>query len=325
MATESSSENAPAPIWQPPPPQGPLTRVFLGQQGLRAGWRLLLFAALRWTIEFAIGVVGVQIFGFPRQPYGPGAVASSDLIDFASAYAAALLMGRLERRSVDTYGLPLRAAFGKAFWQGFLLGLCEVSLLVALIGALGGYSFGQLMLHGASLWGWGAYWAAAFVCVGLSEEFLFRGYAQYTLAQGIGFWPAAIALSLSFGAVHWRNPGEGLAGVANVAVTGLVFCLALRRTGNLWLAVGWHASFDFSETFLFSVPDSGFVFDHHLSNAALHGPTWLTGGTIGPEGSVFSFLTMGLSALAILFLFPAKKEPTAHLESDAGAHSAHTV
>jgi len=324
LTTEPSSQPASPPAWQPPPPGGPLSGIFLGSDGLRAGWRLLLFAALGWIIAFAIQLVALQIVGFPRQPYGPEAVAASDLIDFASAYAAALLMGRLERRSVNEYGLPLRVAFGKTFWLGFLLGLCEVSLLVALIAVFGGYSFGQFVIRGAGFWGWGTYWALAFVIVGLSEEFLFRGYAQYTLATGIGFWPAALALSLFFGAAHWRNPGEGIAGVANVVVTGVVFCFALRRTGNLWLAVGWHASFDFGETFLFSVPDSGLVFDHHLSDASLHGATWLTGGTVGPEGSVFAFLTMGLSALAIHFLFPAKKEPKGHLESSAGADSAHT-
>jgi membrane protease YdiL (CAAX protease family) len=144
--------------------------------------------------------------------------------------------------------------------------------------------------------------------VGLSEEFLFRGYSQYTLARGIGFWPAAVCLSLVFGAAHLRNPGEGIVGAANVAVTGLVFAFALRRTGNLWLGVGWHASFDFGETFLFSVPNSGYVFDQHLSSAVLHGKTWLTGGTVGPEGSVFGFVTLGLSAVLIHYLFPAKKD-----------------
>jgi hypothetical protein len=79
----------------------------------------------------------------------------------------------------------------------------------------------------------------------------------------------------------------------------------LRRTGNLWFVVGWHASFDFGETFLFSVPNSGQLFDGHLSNATLLGRTWLTGGSVGPEGSVFSFLTMAVLALLIHFLFPA--------------------
>ena len=157
-------------------------------------------------------------------------------------------------------------------------------------------------------------WAVAFLLVGFSEEFLFRGYIQYRLGEGMGFWPAAVSLSVAFGAVHLRNPGEGVIGAASVAITGLVFAFALRRTGNLWLAVGWHASFDFGETFLFSVPDSVQLYDQHLSNAVLHGKDWLTGGSVGPEGSVFSFLTLGISALLIHVFFPAKK--TVSLQSN---------
>src|SRR5712664_2647591 len=151
-------------------------------------------------------------------------------------------------------------------------------------------------------------WAIFFIIVGLFEEFLFRGYTQYTLGDSIGFWPAAVVLSCSFGAVHLGNPGEGPVGAAGVVAIGFVFAFALRRTGNLWLVVGWHASFDFGETFLYSVPNSGIVFQGHLSNASLHGAKWLTGGTVGPEGSVFSFLTMGILALAIHFLFPGKED-----------------
>ena len=216
-------------------------------------------------------------------------------------------MAQIESRSPGTYGLPLRGAFGRLFWQGCLIGLLEVSGLIGLIAAFGGYSFGDLALCGQELLRWGMLWAVLFIFVGLFEEFLFRGYTQYTLAESIGFWPAAALLSCLFGAVHLRNPGEGWVGAAGVATIGLIFAFALRRTGNLWLVVGWHASFDFGETFLYSVPNSGVVFSGHLSNASLHGAAWLTGGTVGPEGSVFSFLTMGILALAIHVLFPAKK------------------
>lgn len=295
-----------------PPPEGRTTRIFLGEDGLRIGWRLLLYAAFWLIIKFALEVLVFQIIRPDLDPYSPQFVGLADLLDFASAYAAAVLIARMERLTPGVYGLPLPQAFGKSFWQGILLGLGEVSLLVGLIAALGGYSFGPVAVHGADALRWASLWAIAFVFVGLSEEFLFRGYAQYTLAQSIGFWPAAVTLSVVFGAVHLRNHGEGIIGAASVVVTGLVFVFALRRTGSLWLAVGWHASFDFGETFLYSVPDSGLVFDHHLSNSALHGATWLTGGTVGPEGSIFSFVTMGISALLIHFLFPAKKDTTAH-------------
>jgi len=303
--SESTSSTPPPPA---PPREGLATRVFLGPDGLRVGWSLLLYLAFCFFIWYPLQILVLVILGSGGSSYSPQSVTLGDLVSFAAAYGAALIMSRLERRPADVYGLPLPEAFGKSFWLGVFLGLCEVSLLVGLIAAFGGYSFGNLAIHGAALLGWGTLWAVAFVFVGLSEEFLFRGYAQYTLARGVGFWPAAVCLSLVFGASHLLNPGEGIVGALNVAVTGLVFAFALRRTGNLWLAVGWHAAFDFGETFLFSVPDSGWVFDHHLSNAVVHGEAWLTGGTVGPEGSVFGFLTMGISALVIHFLFPAKKQ-----------------
>ena len=309
MTTEPSSESPAPPDSRLPRPEGLVSRIFLGSDGLRVGWSLLLYAAFWVMMEYAVGMV-VLLAGFRFNANSPQSVVLEDLRSFLSAYAAAVLMARLERRRAGVYGLPVRRAFGGFFWLGILLGLGEVSLLVGLIAACGGYSFGTVVLQGSTLLDGGALWALAFVLVGLSEEFLFRGYTQYTLARGIGFWPAAACLSLVFGAAHLGNPGEGTVGAANVVVTGLVFALALRRTGNLWLAVGWHASFDFGETFLFSVPNSGYVFDQHLSSAVLHGKTWLTGGTVGPEGSVFGFLTLGISALLIHYLFPAKKHPS---------------
>ncbi len=295
----------------PPVPVGPpndfLGKVFLNDVGLRAGWRLCLYGLFWITLSDLLQFIIIGFFGFTADTFSPQSILRKDLTSFIAAFCAALLMAKLERRPVDFYGLPRAPTFGKLFWQGGLLGLVEVTLLISLIAGFGGYSFGSLSLHGMEVVRWGAVWFAAFVSVGLSEEYLFRGYTQYTLAQGIGFWPAAILLSVLFGAVHLRNPGEGFTGAAGIVATGLVFAFTLRRTGNLWLAVGWHASFDFGETFLYSVPDSGMLLAHHLSGATLHGKDWLTGGTVGPEGSVFSFVTMGILAIAIHFLFPAKK------------------
>ena len=313
--SESSSEPSSTPAFPLPPPEGLANKVLFGQDGLRAGWSLLLYTAFGLLIWYPLAMVVLLFGGFREGSYSPQSVGLGELVSFAAVYGAAVVMARLERLPAGVYGLPLPKAFGKLFWQGIFLGLCEVSLLVGLIAAFGGYSFGSLALHGSSFIGWGSLWAVAFLLVGFSEEFMFRGYVQYTLARGIGFWPAAAGLSLLFGAGHLANNGETLVGAANVAVTGLVFAFALKRTGNLWLAVGWHACFDFGETFLFSVPNSGFVFDHHLSNAVLHGPVWLTGGTVGPEGSVFGFLTMGISVLVIHLLFPAKKQPAGELRT----------
>jgi CAAX protease family protein len=240
-------------------------------------------------------------------PMSPGRILYHEVLGFGTVFGVALLMAHFERRAPAVYGLPAVGAFGKLFWQGIILGFVEISVLLGLIGALGGYSFGVLALQGTEILRWALIWAVIFVFVGLFEEFLFRGYTLYTLADGMRFWPAAVLLAGLFGAAHLMNAGEGIVGASSVFMIGMVFAFALKRTGNLWLVVGWHASFDFGETFLFSVPNSGGVFEGHLSQAALHGPAWLTGGTVGPEGSVFSFLTMAAAAVFIHFAFPAKK------------------
>jgi uncharacterized protein len=283
---------------------------FLNENGPRAGWRLLLYFAFALVFKFCTDMAGSLFLDYSRGASSLANLWYGEISGFVVVFAAALAMARLERRPLAAFGLPLEDAFKGKFWQGLLFGLCEFGVLVGMIAALGGYSFGPIILRAPSAFAWAVCWGVFFVFVGLLEEFLFRGYTQFTLGDGIGFWPAAIVLSLAFGAVHLRNPGENWSGIAEIVLTGLLFAFVLRRTGNLWLAVGWHASFDFGESFLFSVPDSGSLLPGHLSQASLHGPAWLTGGAVGPEASVFAFVTMGLGALVIHFLYPAKLRET---------------
>jgi hypothetical protein len=73
--------------------------------------------------------------------------------------------------------------------------------------------------------------------------------------------------------------------------------------------VGVHAAFDWGETFLYSVPDSGIVAPGHLLESSLHGPAWLTGGPVGPEASVMTFVVVALAAVAFVLVYPSKEEP----------------
>jgi membrane protease YdiL (CAAX protease family) len=289
-------------------PRSPLKTLFYNDRGLRSGWRIVIYIVLILILSFLVNLTLDKIFHIPKTSTpAPWQIFLQESLLFVLIFLPACFMARLERRSVGEYGLPLQSLFGKRFWQGCALGVVEIIVLMGCIAAFGGYSAGSLNLHGPAILKWAFFWAFFFIVVGLFEEFAFRGYLQFTLADGIGFWPAAWILSLGFGAVHLGNKGEGWVGAAGVAIIGLIFALALKRTGNLWLVVGWHAAFDFGETFLFSVPNSGTVFLGHLSNATLHGPTWLTGGTVGPEGSVFSFVTMAAAALFIHKALPARK------------------
>jgi len=284
--------------------------VFYDDAGLRSGWRIFIYLSLSLLL-YGIELIPASLLLPVRgKPLAVSTIIVGEAMVFAAAFGAALFMARIEGRDSGGYGLPFRNAFGKRFWQGMLIGICEISLIVGCMAAFGAYSFGPLAFHGAKIMEWAALWLVAAILIGLPEEFLFRGYMQFTLADGIGFWPAAVVLSVLFALVHKTNQGENWIGVANILVTGLVWAFALRRTGSLWLPVGWHAAFDFGESYLYSVPDSGGMFEGHLSNATIaHDRAWLTGGEVGPEGSLLAFVTLLLGALLIHFCFPAAPKP----------------
>jgi hypothetical protein len=302
-ATFSTPELSPQPI---PPATG--HPIFQSQSLVFVLLRIGMYITLSTGISFAVLWVAAALMPGPRSSYSPTVLAISEAGSLAGAVAAGLIMSQLERRRFGEYGLPSRGVFGKLFWHGALFGLLEISVVIGFIAALGSYHFGPLAIHGSDVVRWAAFWFALFVMVGLYEEFAFRGYVQFTLAQAIHFWPAAILLSVAFGLVHVTNPGESKLGVAGVILAGLFWCFTLRRTGNLWFAVGMHASFDFGETFLYSVPDSGVVFQGHLSNATLAGPRWLTGGNTGPEASVCDFVMLLVLFFVFHRLYPARAQ-----------------
>lgn len=288
--------------------------LFVGPNGLRAGWRFVIFVILFGVFSSVALFALLHIPAFARLrkealagTLTPGYLVILEIVQFGTALLAAAIMCRTEKVNFGSYGLPLRNAFGKYFWTGILWGLAFETFEILSIKAVGGFSFGGLAIGGPTLVKYAAVWAAAFILVGCAEEFVFRGYAQFTLSTGIGFWPAAILLSAVFGAAHLFNSGEDWVGAASVFVFGLFACFTLRRTGSLWFAVGFHAAGDYAESFIYSVPDSGTLATGHLLHSSFHGPAWLTGGTVGPEGSFFAFVTFALAFLIFAWLFRGKR------------------
>jgi hypothetical protein len=265
--------------------------LFLGPDGLRPGWGLAFYVMGFLLLQ----QLAVDLAWF--HDFGASGLWSMLLEEFGNLVAAAipaLILSRVEPRNWGRYGLPGTQAFGRLFWMGASWGFAAISLLMLSLYALHDYAFGHIVLHGGRLARFAAFWAVMFLLVGLFEDFLLRGYSQFTLARGIGFWPAATVLSCAFGLIHLRNGGEQWPGLLAAAAIGFFFCLTLRRTGNLWFAVGFHAAWDWGETFFYSVPDSGTVSPGHLFSSSLRGPPWISGGSVGPEGSVLCFVVIAL-------------------------------
>lgn len=292
----------------PPPPEfaaatqpSYANTLFLDRDGLRPGWGLAFYVVAFLALQrLAVELAWSHDFG----GQGLWSTMLEELGNLAAAVLPAVALSRVERRKWGTYGLPLTRAFGRLFCLGSLWGFAAITVLMLLLYGLHAFAFGHIVLHGARLARFATFWAVMFFLVGLFEEFLLRGYSQFTLARGIGFWPAAVVLSCAFGLIHLRNGGEQWTGLLAAALIGFFFCFTLRHTGNLWFAVGFHAAWDWGETFFYSVPDSGMVAPGHLLSSSLRGPLWLSGGTVGPEGSVLCFVVIALVWFAFGRLHP---------------------
>lgn len=266
--------------------------------------RLLVWAVIAFGIPFAL-VYGLHMAAdrhdsvFTVQSELP---IKAVMVFFVSL--ATWIVSRMEKRSLDEYGIPPRQAFGIRFWEGTLWGFAMLSAILLLLRVSGHFQIDSVALAGKAIVYWALAWGATFLAVSLSEEFAFRGYWLFFMSRRIRFWPAALFLSVMFGVAHLRNPGENVLGILQVVATGLLFCLMIRRTGNLWFAVGFHAAWDWAETFFYGTPDSGLLGVGRFLNSSVQGPKWLTGGSAGPEGSIFALIVLLLCALLIHFRFP---------------------
>jgi membrane protease YdiL (CAAX protease family) len=286
-------------------------KIFLNDRGLRAGWRLAIYVAILVCLLLLSSLLVYFIMGGKnlQAQSGAGKVPSTSMQFVAEAGSfllfllAAFIMSRIERRNIGDYGLPLKGARAlQRFVTGYVVwGFLPLFVCLSVLYAFHAYDFGQMVLHGNDIWIWGLKWFAVFIFVGLSEEYLLRGYTLFTLADGIGFWPAAIFMAALFGLGHAHNAGETRIGLIATVVFALFASITLRYTGNLWLAVGAHAGWDWGQSFFFGVSDSGLQFPGHLLNPSSHGPDWLSGGTVGPEGSVVTLiLWIVMSGLVVL-------------------------
>ncbi len=291
------------------PANGQWKHIFVGPQELRAGWRLLIFLALVAALSLASVPLQRRVAANLGLHFTATNVILAEAIGLLILLIAAGIMAHFEHRSIADYALPFRLIFGKSFWAGALWGFVMLSFIIGLMAATHAYSLGGLALSPLGIVKYGLLWALGFLMVGLFEEFAFRGYTQFTLTTGMGFWPAAAITCILFAAAHISNPGENWVGVVEIVLIALFLCLALRRTGNLWFAIGWHMSFDWGESFFYSTPNSGIHAYGHLLNARLMGSKWLSGGTVGPEASVFDLIVTVAGILLLAKIYPQAKYP----------------
>lgn len=300
--------------------------IFYGTDGLRAGWSLCIWVmcfGIIAGVSLAVARPFLQAHASPKgAPTQQSFMLIGEAVSVFSMLVATFAMSRFEKHPFGAYGLGSKSGL-KNFVAGSGWGICCLLGLIAALHSGGWLIFDERLLFGAAIFRSALVWAIIFILLGFFEENMLRGYAQFTSARGIGFWPAAFLLSFVFGAVHKNNAGESPIGLASAGLIGLVFCFSLLRTGNLWWAIGFHAAWDWGESFLFGVPNSGTVMQGRLFAVHTAGSKWISGGGAGPEGSIFIVVVVAVAATIVHFTLRANKPDTAEMpEPEASPRTA---
>ena len=180
---------------------------------------------------------------------------------------------------------------------GLLIGVVLFSLVIAVLAALGCYA-----VEGMRPWGVVLPVLATSVMAGVTEEILMRALAFRYLERWLGSGLALALTAALFGLLHLPNPAATLVSSAAIALeAGVLLGAAYMVTRRLWLAIGIHVAWNFTQSGIFGVATSG-VDSPGWLQGRLQGPTVLTGGAFGPEASVVAVLICLGAGVAMLEL-----------------------
>ena len=315
-----------------------VSRIFIGPNGLRSGWGLLIyiliFAAcicVQFFVTKVLANANPMLVAVQQQAQKamlgleamrPGSMLIIYGTSLAVILFVPLIMSLIERRRFGAYGLggsrPVRN-----FAKGLLTGLVLISMLVGLLWMCRLLVFDGVEQTGGRLLSYGLKWFLVYCLVGLSEGYLSLGYLQSTLTRAFsswfpkgnplrfpgGFWAAALVLSACFSLGHIAHTTESPVGLFTAFLFSVVSAYSLWRTGSLWWSIGVHATWDWGQSFLYGVSDSGVSCQGRLLTAHPAGDPLLSGGLTGPEGSLFALGILLIAALLVRFTLP--KQPYA--------------
>ena len=138
------------------------------------------------------------------------------------------------------------------------------------------------------------------------EKLAFRGVGLRIIEESWGSGVALGVTSLFFGLAHLNNANSGLLPALSIAVeAGLLLGMAYIASRTLWLPIGLHFGWNFTEGDIWGTPDSGNVVPG-LFTTTTHGNALITGGAFGPEASMISPL-LCLVATAVLYHYAVKR------------------
>ncbi len=201
----------------------------------------------------------------------------------------------VERRTVSELALP-------GMWRQFGIGLvigaglyaaCEMILMALGIYRIDGLNPLSYMVPAIAM----------ALSSSIYEELLFRGVLFGAVEHWFGSWAALVVSSLVFGLTHMLNPQGTIEGALFIAVeAGILLAAAYMLTRRLWLSIGFHMAWNYTQSAIFSGIVSGNDAQEGLIRSTVNGPDWLTGGNFGVESSVLALVICTTTGIVMLVM-----------------------
>lgn len=257
---------------------------------------VLRFAPVRMGLFYVVLTYLYLSCFFLRATYAQGplkGLVASVVAGAIMLMVYAFLVQRLEGRPVKELAVrPIAGELG----LGLLLGLGLYTLCVLILMGLGNYR-----IDGHRDWLILLAGMATPLATGVYEELWFRGVVFRLTQEWFGTWVAVVISSLIFGFVHWDAAGATLQGLLSISLwAGLLLCATYVLTGRLWLGIGLHAAWNYTQGSVYSGSVSGNEAPDGFFKSTLQGSEWLTGGSFGMEASVVAFLVCGTMGVLMM-------------------------
>jgi len=268
-------------------------------------WVALLFIVGTYVlfdhVAIAIAAPLAKTFHLPVSTYGELKMAPYVLLMVVRLGMDLLVVGaicRILRRRLS--GFPLVGPrMGKLMALGLVTGLVVMVCVILAILITKNARVAVSMQPALSALFHGGAWLI-FDFVGATGEELFGRMALLLVAERFVGWRGAIIVSgLMFSIVHLGNPGASEIWLTRLFFQGVLLAYAVYRTKSIWWSVGYHTGWNWASAPLFGAAGSGYLDEGHLMDFTPTGSGLMTGGAVGPEGSVFAFVAV-LCAFVLL-------------------------
>ena len=289
-------------------------KLFKNSHGnVRSGWIILLCVAFIYGLNYVLSWGLIKVLGAVLRLTGdidPVTGFYSPLVDWLEEtflpitlqllmeivmIAVVLLMWKVMGQKWEDLGLrSFKVRFQRDGLAGMILGIVCCSVIFAVLLLSGNAIVAPVQIRFSSVW-FG--WVIIFLFVGIGEELMNRGFIMSSLRRTNNLCLILFVPSAIFGLIHLTNPGVTFLSILNIILIGMVFSWMYYKSGNLWMCIGYHITWNIFQSSVYGMPVSGLTGIDSLFSTHFPTHNLINGGAFGIEGGLLTtFMTLLLFA-----------------------------